>query len=90
MKYYGKFLFLLCVVGSLAACQMSDFKHNPAARLPSRQQLCSHLRQQIIFQNTPPGPNMIRGTPIRQAHSLQQYERYNCTEFDYNTFPVSH
>ena len=52
------------------------------SRLPSRQQVCSQLRHDIIFNNNPTGPNYLTGTPIQEARSAQQYQYYNCDQYE--------
>lgn len=68
----------------LMACQPNyPNGHKPAARLPSRQQLCTHLRHQLIFEQNPIGPNSPnnfnqQNLPITKARLANDYERYNC------------
>lgn len=82
-KYGIMASILLAGTITIGGCNyLMPVKQQPSARLPSRQQVCSQLRHQIIFNNNPTGPNMIRSTPIENARVSSQYQRYNCDDLD--------
>lgn len=80
MKFYG--IAALLVAAMMTTACSSYFYGTPQAKLPSRHQLCAHLRQQMIYQNNYNGPNMMRSTPINRARVSNDYQRYNCSEFE--------
>lgn len=83
MKKHGIMAsILLTGTITIAGCNYLAPKHQPTARLPSRHQVCSQLRHQIIFKNNPTGPNMLQSTPIEQARVAQQYQYYNCDQLE--------
>lgn len=82
---------LVIIIGafltSLAGCESFFPEHKPSARLPSRQQLCTQLKHQLNFEYNPIGPvsqNNVNQQylPITQARLMNQYQRYNCTDYE--------
>lgn len=73
-------LFALCV--SLASCSYFMPHHNQDNKLPSRLQLCSQLRNQLIFNNDPIGPNMTKSSTIQRARVMKEFQRYNCDDLE--------
>ena len=69
-------LFALCV--GLASCSYIMPNFNQKAKVASKQQLCTQLRQQIIFNNAPAGPNMTKTIPTQQAQVMKEYQHFNC------------
>jgi hypothetical protein len=90
MSKYKTLITLLLTAGMLSSCNnYYFFHHRNAARLPSRQQLCTQLRQQVIFQKNAagpagpnPNPNETQAMPTQQAKAINEYQRYNCEELE--------
>lgn len=76
-------VFLLIPISFLVGCASTlEVWHRPSAKLPSRHQVCTSLKHQIIFKNNAIGPNILQSTPIDQARVMNEYLRYNCDQLE--------
>lgn len=87
LKQGTPLILLLILSTTLASCSTFFPQHKARARLPSRQQLCTQLKHQIVFQNNPMGPTnanniTVQNLPTEQARLQKEYDHYNCNDLD--------
>jgi hypothetical protein len=80
MQAQLKFFGMIGLAAALSACSYFEKIISPTSY--SRQQVCSQLRHELIFEANPINPNASTYTPIKKAQLGNRYEAYRCTEFE--------
>ncbi|MGB6976608.1 MAG: hypothetical protein WBE18_04040 [Gammaproteobacteria bacterium] len=75
-----KFFGIICLATTLSACSYFEKIISPTPY--SRQQVCSRLKHDLIFEANPVSPNASTYTPIQKAQMANRYESYHCTDFE--------
>ena len=77
MKHQWKRIFgIMSATLVLSGC--TYFEHQRVSQFSAQHQLCSRLRNELIYHENNPNFGIGQSTPIQQARVLNTYERYNC------------
>jgi hypothetical protein len=75
LRFFG---IIIGLATTLSAC--SYFERFVSPTPYSRQQICSQLKHELIFEANPINPN--ESTPTQKAQLADRYQHYRCTDFE--------
>ncbi len=90
MKRFWQILIPITLAVTMSGCS-SFLEQFHTKKMSSRQQLCTQLQNQIVFNSNRGsnvsasnniGQNMIKGPPTQRARAMREYTRYNCADLE--------
>jgi hypothetical protein len=80
MQMKLKLVGILSLAATLSACSYFEQIISPSPY--SRQQMCSQLKHELIFDDKPPTSTTNNYTPTEKAQLANRYQDYHCTDFE--------